>query len=235
MIREKESAGRLALAGAAALLLVAALGMVFGYAPREAVMGDVQRIFYFHVSSAWVGMLSFVVAAVSGGLYLSRRERYWDMVEISAVEIGIVFGLIAILSGSIWARPVWNTWWTWDPRLVTTSVMELVYAAYLLLRQGLEDPERRARFGAVYSIVGVLTVPITFLSIRFLRSIHPVVIGSGVVGALGGFAMTSKMLETFLVSLLAFTVLYAALLVYRVRLALRGGRLEERRSALFSE
>lgn len=234
MLRERESATRLALTGVAALLLLAALGMVFGYAPREAVMGEVQRIFYFHVSSAWVGMLSFVVAAVTGGLYLSRRERYWDLVQVASVEIGMVFGLIAILSGSIWARPVWNTWWTWDPRLVTTSVMVLVYAAYLLLRQGVEEPERRARFGAVYAIVGVITVPITFLSIRFLRTIHPVVIGSGDASALGGFAMTPKMLETFLFSLLTFTVLYATLLVYRVRLALRADALEARRSALLA-
>jgi len=235
MIRDRESRGRLALAGAAVSLLAAALGMVFWYAPREAVMGEVQRLFYFHVSSAWVAMLSFVVAAVSGGLYLARREPTWDLVGISAVEIGVVFGLIAIGSGSIWARPVWNTWWTWDPRLVTTSVMELVYAAYLLLRQGLEEPEQRARFGAVYAIAGVLTVPMTFLSIRLLRSIHPVLIGSGESGTLGGFAMTPRMLETFLVSLLAFTVLYGALLVYRVHLAVRGRGLEERRSALFMD
>jgi heme exporter protein C len=234
MIRGKESTSDRVLSAAAALLLLGALGMVFAYAPREAVMGEVQRLFYFHVSSAWVGMLSFVVAAVAGGLYLSRRQPYWDAVQVCSVEIGIVFGLLTIISGSIWARPIWNTWWTWDPRLVTTCVMELVYAAYLLLRQGIEEPQRQARFAAVYVIVGVVTVPITFLSIHFLRTIHPSVFGSAEASALGGFAMTPRMLETFLVSLLAFTVLYATLLVYRVRLALREVRLQERRSAPLS-
>ncbi len=232
MTDQKMSLGLKILTAAAILLVVAAGCLVFLYAPRERVMGEVQRVFYFHVASAWVGMLSFVVAAVAGVTYLVRRTRTWDLVGVSSVEIGMVFGLIAILSGSIWARPVWNTWWTWDPRLVTTTIMELVYAAYVLLRQGVEDPERRARFGAVYAIVGVLTVPITFLSIRFLRTIHPVVIGTGNAAAQGAFDMTPPMLQTFMFSLLAFSVLYFALLLHRVRLARRAEALEMRRAEL---
>ncbi len=229
---QKAPLGLTLLTAVAILLIVTAGGLVFFYAPREIVMGEVQRVFYFHVASAWVGMLSFVVAAVAGVVYLTRRTRTWDLVGVSSVEIGMVFGLIAIVSGSIWARPVWNTWWTWDPRLVTTTIMELVYAAYVLLRQGVEDPERRARFGAVYAIVGVLTVPITFLSIRFLRTIHPVVIGSGNAAAQGAFDMTPPMLQTFMISLLAFSVMYFALLWHRVRLARRADELEMRRAEL---
>src|SRR5512139_788425 len=97
------------------ILLLIATWMVFFYAPMEAVMGNVQRVFYFHVSTAWVGMLSFLVAAVAGVAYLASKNMKWDIVEVSAVEIGIVFSLIAVASGSIWARPIWNTWWTWDP------------------------------------------------------------------------------------------------------------------------
>ncbi len=232
MTDQKAPLGLTLLTAVAVLLVMAAGGLVFFYAPREIVMGEVQRVFYFHVSSAWVGMLSFVVAAVAGVIYLMRRTRTWDLIGVSSVEIGMVFGLITIISGSIWARPVWNTWWTWDPRLVTTTIMELVYAAYVLLRQGVEDPERRARFGAVYAIVGVLTVPITFLSIRFLRTIHPVVIGSGDTAAQGAFDMTPPMLQTFMFSLLAFSVMYFALLWHRVRLARRADMLETRRAEL---
>lgn len=205
------------------LLLLAATVMVFAYAPLEKVMGQVQKVFYFHVAANWVGMLAFLVAAGMGLAYLFTGNRRWDVVEVAAVEIGMVFSLIGIVTGSIWARPVWNTWWTWDPRLVTVTIMELLYAAYFLLRQGIEDPERRARFGAVYALVAVLSVPLTFLSIRFFRTIHPVVIGNADPNAQGAFDMTPKMLQTFLFSLFTFTVLFADLLWHRVRL----GRLAE--------
>ncbi len=205
-------------------LFAVALYLVLFYAPREAVMGDVQRVFYFHVSAGWVGALAFLVTAVTGAVYLARKDRRWDNVATASVEIGVVFTLINIVSGSIWARPIWNTWWTWDPRLVTATVMELIYAAYLMLRQGIEDPDRRARFGSVYGILGFLSVPLTFLSIRIFRTIHPVVIGSGDPTAEGAFDMTPRMLQAFMFSLLTFTFLYATLLWYRLRL----GRLSEK-------
>lgn len=202
----------------AGLMLAAATALVLFYAPREAVMGEVQRVFYFHVAAGWVGMLSFLVAAVAGVMYLVRPRPGLDEVAVSSVEIGVVFTLINIVSGAIWARPAWNTWWTWDPRLVTASVMELIYFAYLMLRQGLDDPDRRARLGAVYSIVGFLSVPLTFFSIRFFRTLHPVVIGSSDPAALGAFDMTPRMLQVFFFSLLTFSLIYLALLGHRVRL-----------------
>ena len=204
-----------------------ALLLVFAYAPREAVMGEVQRVFYFHVAAGWVGALAFLMTAISGIIYLTRGGRKWDHVAVASVEIGVIFTLINIVSGSIWARPAWNTWWTWDPRLVTATVMELVYIAYLMLRQGIEDPDRRARLGAVYGIVGFISVPMTFLSIRLLRTIHPVVIGSGNPSAEGGFDMTPRMLQTFLFSLLTFTFVYASLLWHRLRLQSLADRVEE--------
>jgi heme exporter protein C len=193
--------------------------MVWIYAPREAVMGDVQRVFYFHVSAGWVGGVAFLVTAVTGGIYLARGNRKWDRVAVASVEIGIVFTLINIVTGSIWARPIWNTWWTWDPRLVTASIMELIYLAYLMLRQGIENPERRARFGSVYGIVAFISVPITFLAIRLFRTIHPVVIGSNDPDAQGVFDMTPRMLQAFMFSLLTFTFIYATLLWHRLRLS----------------
>jgi heme exporter protein C len=182
------------------VMLIIATGMVFFYAPMEAVMGQVQRVFYFHVSAGWVGMLGFLVAAIAGIVYLVKADRKWDIVGVSAVEIGMVFALINIITGAIWARPIWNTWWTWDPRLTTATIMELIYVAYLLLRQGIDDPDRRARFGAVYAIIGFLSVPLTFFSARLFRTIHPVVIGTNQPGATGAFDMTPLMLQTFLFS-----------------------------------
>src|SRR3990170_6901562 len=114
-----------------AALFVAALYMVFIYAPREAVMGEVQRVFYFHVSAGWVGALAFLVTAVAGIVYLVRGGRHWDRLAVSSVEIGVVFTLVNIVSGSIWARPTRDTWWTWAYRPVTATAMELVYIAYL--------------------------------------------------------------------------------------------------------
>ena len=209
------------------VLFIAATAMVFFYAPMEAVMGQVQKVFYFHVAAGWVGMLSFLVAAIAGVVYLKTSRRYWDTVGLAAVEIGIVFAFINIVTGAIWARPIWNTWWTWDPRLTTATVMELIYAAYLMLRAGIEDPDRRARFGAVYAIIGFLSVPLTFFSARLFRTIHPVVIGSNQPGAEGAFDMTPLMLQTFLFSLLTFSVLFFDLLWHRVRLGKLSDRVEQ--------
>jgi heme exporter protein C len=216
-----------------ALFLVALYLSLF-FAPREATMGDVQRVFYFHISNAWVGMLAFLIAAVAGGIYLARGDHRWDRVALASIEIGIVFAFITIASGSIWARPIWNTWWTWDPRLVTYSVMELIYLAYIMLRQGIEDPDRRARFGAVYSIVAFISVPITFLSIRLFRTIHPVVVGSGDPSAEGSFDMSSKMLVAFFFSLFTYTFVYATLLWLRIRLQSLAEKIEQLKLKILS-
>ena len=207
-----------------AILFLTAVGMVFFYAPMEAVMGQVQRVFYFHVSAAWVGMLGFLLAAIAGAIYLIKGDYKWDIVGLAAVEISLVFFLIAIISGSIWARPALGTWWTWDPRLTTATVVELLYVAYLMLRQGIEDPERRARIGAVYTVLSFLSVPLTFISIRIFRTIHPVVIGSGDPNAQGEMNMTPEMLRTFMFSLLTFSFIFADLLWHRIRL----GKLHEK-------
>ncbi len=217
---------------AAALSMAVALWMVLAYAPLERTMGIVQKVFYFHVAANWLGMLSFIVAAVAAVVYLITRDRKWDALEVAAVEIGLVFAFIGVVSGSIWARPIWNTWWTWDPRLTTVTIMLLVYVAYFMLRRGIDDPDRRARFGAVYAIVGMLSVPLTFFSVRIYRTIHPVVVGKNEAGAQGAFDMTVAMRHTLFMSLFAFTVLYVALLWHRYRLGRAADRLEEERLRL---
>jgi heme exporter protein C len=190
-----------------------ALTMVFVYAPREATMGDVQRIFYFHVSSAWVGFLAFFVTFLAGIGYLARRERRWDIVAVSSVEIGVTFITMAIITGSLWARPAWGTYWTWEPRLTISAVQLLIYVSYVMLRAAIESPERRARFAAVYGIVAFVTVPLSWFAIRWWRTIHPDVLTSG-----EGMALTSRMVQTLLFSVGAFTLLYVTLLRQRIRL-----------------
>jgi heme exporter protein C len=160
---------------------------------------------------------------------LRTADSKWDVMGVAAVEVGLVYSFVNIVSGSIWARPAWNSWWTWDPRLVTATVMELVYLAYLMLRQGIEEPERRARFGAIYAILGFVTVPLSYFSIRIWRTIHPVVIGSGDPSAQGSLDMTPMMLQTFLFSLLTFTILGAALLWHRYRLGQLAAEVEDLR------
>jgi heme exporter protein C len=183
-------------------------------------------VFYFHVSAGWVGMIGYLLAVVAGIAYLRTANRKWDVVGMAGIEIGLVFMLINIVTGSIWARPIWNTWWTWDPRLVTATIMELVYIAYIMLRQGIEEPNRRARFGAIYAIVGFVSVPLTFLSIRIWRTIHPVVIGSGDPGATGAFDMTPDMRIAFFFSLFTFTVFGITLLWHRIRVGMLADKVE---------
>ncbi len=206
------------LDGLTVVFLGIAVWLVFFYAPLEVMMGAVQRVFYFHVATAWVGMLGFMVSAIAGIIYLRSGDLKWDVAGFAAIEISLVFFLVAIIMGSIWARPIWNTWWTWDPRLTTAAIVELIFAAYLLLRQGVDDPERRARFAAIYAIFGSISVPLTFISIRLLRTIHPVVIGNAEAAAQGGFNMDDPMRTAFFFSLAAFTVFFADLLWHRVRL-----------------
>lgn len=215
--------------------LIAVLGataMVFFYAPVERVMGAVQKVFYFHVAAGWVGMVSFFLAAISGVLFLIKKSKILDVIGATAIEIGIVFTMINVITGSIWARPIWNTWWTWDPRLTTATIMELVYIAYIMLRQGIDDPEKRARFGAVYAIVGFLSVPITFFSIRIFRTIHPVVIAGSDSSALGTFDMTAAMFQTLMVSIVVFSILFIDLVLHRVRLGMFAYWVEEQKMLL---
>jgi heme exporter protein C len=209
------------------VLLAIATYLALVFAPKELVMGDVQRVFYFHIGTAWTALIGFILAAVFSVTYLVAKDLKWDRLEVAAIEVSMVFFFITIVLGSIWARPAWNTWWTWDPRLTTAAVTELIYAAYFMLRQGIDDPEKRARFGAVYALIGGLSAPITFFAIRFFRTIHPVVIGGGNAEAQGGFAMTADMRVAFFFALFTFTVIFIDLFWHRVRLGELQNKVEQ--------
>lgn len=209
------------------VVLAVATYLALVFAPTELVMGDVQRVFYFHIGTAWTALIGFILAAVFSVSYLLTKNLKWDRLEVAAIEVSMVFFFITIVLGSIWARPAWNTWWTWDPRLTTAAVTELIYAAYFMLRQGIDDPEKRARFGAVYALIGGLSAPITFFAIRFFRTIHPVVIGGSNADAEGGFSMTADMRVAFFFALFAFTIIFIDLFWHRIRLGELQNKVEQ--------
>jgi heme exporter protein C len=202
------------------LAVSAALVMVFFYAPREATMGEVQRIFYFHVASAWVGFAAFAVTGVAGFLVLRTRRRRYDIWALASVEVGLTFITMTVVTGSLWARPVWGTYWTWEPRLTLSAVQLMLYVSYLMLRGAVDDAEQRARFAAVYGILAFVTVPLSWFAIRWWRTIHPNLLSAG-----GGMAVTPRMGHTLAASLLAFTLLYLTLMRLRVGLARQRDRL----------
>jgi heme exporter protein C len=200
--------------------ILAAAVLALGVAPNAAGLTPnetyAQRIIYFHIPSAWVSFLAFGVTAACSVGYLVSGRRRWDNVAVSSAEIGIAFTFATIASGSIWAKPAWNTWWTWDPRLTTYTIVLLLYIAYFMLRSAMEEPARRARFASVYGTFAFISVPITFFSIRWWKTIHPVLIANAQNDENWGFSQ--HMLPIFFFCLAAFTLFYVVLLLHRSRL-----------------
>jgi heme exporter protein C len=195
----------------AILNIAAALYMALFYAPREITMGDAQRIFYFHVPSAWIGFLAFFIVFIASLMYLWKRERKWDALALSSAEIGVVFTTLVLLTGPLWAKKAWGAFWVWDARLTTTLILWMIYVGYLMLR-GSAEGDRRSRFAAVLAIVGFLDVPIIYLSVELWRTMHPTLL----ISDSGGLA--PQMAQTLMVALLSFTLLFVFLLIQRVRL-----------------
>lgn len=198
-----------------ALLIPIAIGMVFFYAPVEKTMGSVQKIFYFHVPLAMMAFLSFFVAFISGIMYLRRRQQIWDARLAASVEIGVVLTTLVLITGSLWGKPIWNTYWTWDPRLTTSLILWFIFSSCLILRSAVEEEGKRATYSSVMAIVGFIDVPIVFLSARLFRSIHPTVFRSDSVG------LESSMLVTFIVCMVAMLTFWVGLYKYRVALQLQ--------------
>jgi len=209
---DKKIASIVRVIGILALLNIAVgLYMALFYAPTEKTMGDAQRIFYFHVPSAWIGFLAFFIVFIASLMFLWRRERRWDALALSAAEIGVVFTTLVLLTGPLWAKKAWGAFWVWDVRLTTTLILWMIYVGYLMLR-GTSEGERRARFAAVLAIVGFLDVPIIYVSVQIWRTMHPQLL----ISEPGG--LTPQMTQTLMVCLLSFTLLFVYLLIQRVRL-----------------
>ena len=219
----------LGLALLAMLSMGAALYAALLYAPTERLQGDVQRIFYFHVPLAWTSYLAFFVVFVASAAYLAKRAPVLDAVARSSAEVGLLFTTMMLITGSLWARPIWGTWWSWDARLTTTLLLWFIYVGYLMLRASVEEEEKAARYAAVVGIVGAVDIPIIHQSVVWWRSLHP----ESVVLASGGPAMPASMLSALVISLVAFTVLYVVLVLLRTRLELARADLRSlRRRAL---
>jgi len=153
--------------------MIVALYMAFLEAPREKTMGDLQRIFYFHVPAGMTGLTAFAVNFVASVMFLIKKDRWWDNLALAAGEIGVMFISIVLVTGPIWAKPVWFVWWTWSPRLTSSLILWMLYVAYLLVRNYVPDPDRRAMMSAVFGIVAFVDAPIVWFSIRWWRDIHP--------------------------------------------------------------
>src|SRR5437588_4191481 len=188
--------------------------MGFAIAPREATQGNVQRIMYLHVPSVWVAYLAFAVVLVASIVYLVRRAEAADRLAHASAEVGVLFTGLTIATGSIWGKPTWGTWWTWDARLTTVSILFVMYLGYLLLRGMIDDGERAALYCAVLGIVAALDVPLVHFSVYWWRTLHqpPSLMKPG------GFAGSGSILWPLLVNLIAFVLLYAYFVARRVRL-----------------
>src|SRR6266487_315543 len=187
--------------------MMISIWMIFLYAPTDAVQGQPQRIFYFHVPMAWLGMLGFAVITVAGIGYLVRKDERWDWAARASAESGAFFITLALITGSIWGKTIWGTWWTWDARLTTTLILWFIYIGYLMLRSYMGRTSASARAGAVLAIIGIIDVPIIYESVNWWRTLHP----TAQVGVQG--ALPPSVVLTLMISLTTFTLLYSILLI----------------------
>jgi heme exporter protein C len=205
---------------AVALMLVAA-GFIFLYAPTDALQGPVQRIFYLHVSAAIAAYGSFAVVLIGGIVYLSKENVAADRLARAAALVGLVFTTVTLVMGMIWAKPIWNTFWTWDARLTSTLVLWIIYAGYLMVRR-LADPGRQAaRFAAVVGIFGFIDVPVVHFSVTWWRTVHP---GPVVIND----ALPPQMLVAFLVTMACTLFLAAVMIAIRYRIEVLTDQAAER-------
>lgn len=196
---------------------------IFIFVPTEKTMGIVQRIFYFHVPSGIAAFLAFFVVAGYSIAFLKTRNRWYDRVSFASAELGVLFSTGILVTGMLWAKPAWNTYWSWDPRLTTMLILWFIYVAYMMVRDFVGDDERGARFAAVFAIVGVVDVPIVYFSIRWWRTIHPQPVVMGGEGS----GLHPDMTYTLMISMLTFFVLYFYMLCARLRLEKSRERLNE--------
>ncbi len=201
--------------GVAALIgMVVALWLIFIYTPVELVQGAVQKVFYIHLASIWNAYLGFFIVFVASILYLRRASARTDRIARAWAEIGVVFTTITLISGAIWAKPIWGTYWTWDPRLTSTLVLWLIYVVYLMLPGLIGDPERGRRYAAIVGIIGFIDVPIVHMSVRWWRTLHP----DPIVATVEGPALPMSMWYTVLFCIAVFTVLAVFLVRQRLQI-----------------
>ena len=194
------------------VMMLASTYAAFIYAPNEIIMGPIQRIFYFHMGTVWVATVAFIIVFIASIMYLVKGTRKWDTLAYSSAELGVFFITLTIITGSIWAKPVWGTWWTWDPQLTTTFILWILYIVYLLIRANSGYDEKKAKYSAVFAIIAFIDLPLVYISARVMRGISPVVFGPG------GGGIEPKMMDALLITLVSFTLLFILLLLERIKL-----------------
>ncbi len=199
--------------------MAASLYTAFIYAPTESKMGHIQRIFYFHMGTVWVATIAFMMVFVASIMYLWKGRRKWDILAYCSAELGVLFLTITIITGSVWAKPVWNTWWTWDPQLTTTFILWILYVVYLVLRSSAGSDVKRAKFAAVFGIIAFIDLPLVYISVRVMRGISPVVFGPG------GGGIVPEMMHALLINMAACTLLFIVLLLERIDIERMGDKL----------
>jgi len=211
------------------------LGLVV--AGTDIEQGEIQRIFYIHMPAFFGAFAAFGATVVGGIMYLWKRSDKWDKIAVAGVEVGLAFAIINLATGSIWARPIWNTWWTWDPRLTSAAIMVLTYSAYLMLRAGIEDPTRKRGFMSVYGIFAFVSVLTTLFIIRIVpETIHPVIVGASPQNAQGTFEATSGVVGALMPSLLLWiTLMPITFIWHRYRLENRMESINRLKIQLLSE
>lgn len=208
---------------AAVLAVAATYVRAIWFTPPEALQGAAQKIYYLHPPSAWVAFLAFGIVALASIGYLWMHDERLDRLAESSAEVGVVFTSVTLVTGMLWARPIWGTWWTWDARLTLTLFLWFIYVAYLILRGAIDDRALRARYSAILGILGALLIPFIHLSVYLFRTLHPMPI----IGKPSRPSLPGDMLETFLLSLASFTLLYVAFLRQRYALSTDQARLAE--------
>ena len=188
-----------------------------------------QRIFYIHMGCNIGAFAAFIVSLIGSITYLVSRNLDWDRVTQASIEVGTIIGLGTIITGSVWSKPTWNTYWTWDPRLTASTITVLIYVAYILFRNGIDNRITKARFGSIYALFAFLSIPLTYYSARWFRSIHPVVFNGENADAQGGFAIGPSMSQTLLIATISFSLLFSALMIARWRQLRLQDRVEELR------
>ena len=203
-----------ALLIASALLMAVTLYLVYFWAPTEQNLGVSQRIFYFHVPLAWIGMVSIIVVAVASLMHLFTGRQRWDDLAYSTAELGVIYASLILVTGAIWAKPVWGVWWAWDPKLTTTLVLWFIYVAYLMIRAYGPMGSQGKRFASVIALIGAIDAPIIYMASIWWRTAHPA-LNIGPAAEEGEGIGDSRIYITLLVSVIAFTVMYVALLTER--------------------
>lgn len=188
-------------------MVIVALYLTFIYTPVDTTLGVVQKVFYFHVGSAWNAFFAFFIVGLFSVLYLIKRQRIYDMIAKVSAEIGVVFTAIVLTTGPIWARSSWNTWWNWEPRLTTTLILFFIYVAYIMIRSLDLEWQKKARLSAVLGIVGALMVPVVYMSIHWWESSFHPVLGDGVEGGRSS-ALEPSMLFTLIFAVFTMTLVY---------------------------